>query len=127
MRGHLDWNRPIGLLLCGVLIHVMDEERPAELVAALIDALPPGSYVFIQHLLDVDVPAAAPMKQFLVQALGKIQFRTMDQVRELFCGLEFVDPGLVPVPEWRPDEDGPVTEGGPGPLGLACAGLARKP
>lgn len=127
VRAHLDWNRPIGLLLCGVLIHVMDDERPAELTAALIDALPSGSYVFIQHLLDADVPAAAQMKQFMVRALGRIQFRTMDQVRELFGGLELVEPGLVPVPKWRPDEDDPVPEGGAGPLGLACAGLARKP
>jgi hypothetical protein len=67
------------------------------------------------------------MKQSLVQALGQIQFRTMDQVRELFGGLEFVEPGLVPVPQWRPDSDDPVREGRQGPLGLACAGLARKP
>ncbi len=127
VRAHLDWNRPIGLLMCGVLIHVMDDEGPAELTAALIDALPSGSYVFIQHLLDVDHPATARMKQFMLQALGQVQFRTMDQVRSLFCGLELVEPGLVPVPQWRPDEDDPELEGRPGPLGLACAGLARKP
>lgn len=92
-----------------------------------MDALPSGSYVFIQHLLDVDVPAATQMKQFMARALGQIQFRTMDQVRELFGGLELVEPGLVPVPQWRPDGDDPVQENEPGPLGLACAGLARKP
>jgi hypothetical protein len=126
IRAHLDWDQPIGLLMCGVLIHVMDNEGPAELTAALIDALPSGSYVFIQHLLDVDDPAAARIKQFMRQALGRVQFRTLDQVRTLFGGLELVEPGLVPVPQWRPDEDGPE-EGKPGPLGLACAGLARKP
>jgi S-adenosyl methyltransferase len=57
VRTHLDWTRPIGLLLSGVLHQVMDFERPAELTAALIRALPCGSYVFIQHLLDLDDPA----------------------------------------------------------------------
>jgi hypothetical protein len=127
VRAHLDWNRPIGLLLCGVLIHIMDDERPAQLIAALINALPSGSYVFIQHLLDSNEPAAAQMKQFMVQALGRIQFRTLDQVRELFGSLELVEPGLVPVPQWRPDEDDQGRDSGPRPLGLACAGLARKP
>jgi hypothetical protein len=127
VRAHLDWTRPIGLLLSGVLIHVMDDERPAELTAALIDALPSGSYVYIHHLLDLDHPATIQIKQFMEQALGRVQFRTFDQVRELFGGLELVEPGLVPVPDWRPDEDSPARDGEPRPLGLACAGVARKP
>lgn len=127
VRAHLDWTKPIGLLLCGILIHVMDDERPVELTAALIDDLPSGSYVFIQHLLDLDHPATAEMKRFMAQTLGQVQFRTFDQVRELFGDLEFVEPGLVPVPDWRPDEDDGDQKGGPRALGLACAGLARKP
>ena len=127
VRSHLDWTKPIGLLLCGILIHVMDDERPAELTAALVDALPSGSYLFIQHLLDLDHPATAQIKRFMTQTLGRVQFRTLDQVRELFDGLEFVEPGLVPVPDWRPDEGELALEGGPRALGLACAGVARKP
>lgn len=127
VRSHLDWTKPIGLLLCGILIHIMDDERPAELTAALVDALPSGSYVFIQHLLDLDHPATAQIKRFMTQTLGRVQFRTFDQVRELFDGLEFVEPGLVPVPDWRPDEDELPLESGPRALGLACAGVARKP
>lgn len=127
VRAHLDWTKPIGLLLCGILVHVMDYEGPAELTAALIDALPSGSYVFIQHLLDLDHPATAQIKQFMTKTLGHVQFRTLDQVRELFGGLELVEPGLVPVPDWRPDEDQLPREGKPRALGLACAGVARKP
>jgi S-adenosyl methyltransferase len=41
-----------GLLLCGIVHYVLDEEKPAEIVASLARALPPGSYVFIHHLLD---------------------------------------------------------------------------
>jgi hypothetical protein len=55
--------------------------------------------------------------------VGRAQFRTMDQVRDLFDGLELVEPGLVIVPDWRPEppavRDHPVLE-------MACAGVARK-
>ena len=56
VRGHLDWTRPIGLLLGGVLPEILDHERPEAITATLIDALPSGSYVFIQHLLIMDDP-----------------------------------------------------------------------
>jgi hypothetical protein len=55
-----------------------------------------------------------------------VQFRTMAQVKELFGSLELIPPGLVPVPEWRPDP-GDATRADSGVLRLACAGVARKP
>jgi hypothetical protein len=125
VRGHLDWDQPVGLILCGILHHILDEERPADLVAALMDGLPAGSYVFIHHLRDAGDPAIADVQTALQRSLGRGQFRTEDQIRALFGDLEFVDPGLVLVPRWRPDP------GTPGPddypvLRLACAGVARK-
>jgi len=128
VRTHLDWTRPIGLLLSGVLHLVMDFERPAELTAALIRALPSGSYVFIQHLLDLDDPAAVQLREFMTRSFGRVQFRSLEQVRDLFDGLELVAPGLVRVPDWRPgEEDASVAEDRLTALGLACAGVARKP
>jgi hypothetical protein len=126
VRGHLDWEQPIGLLLCGILHHILDEEHPAELVAALSDALPPGSYVFIHHLLDSGDPAIADVQEALRRGLGRGQFRTLTQIQRLFGGLELVEPGLVLVPEWRPDVGTPSADDHP-VLRLACAGVARKP
>jgi hypothetical protein len=126
VRSHLNWDEPIGLLLCGIVHYVLDSDRPAELVAALIDALPSGSYVFIHHLLDTGDPAAAELQTQMAKGLGRVQFRTMAEVKELFGGLEMVPPGLVPVPEWRPDP-GTQLRADYGILQLACAGVARKP
>ena len=49
---------------------------------------------------------------------------TSDELAELvFSGLEMVDPGVVPVSEWRPDGDGPR----PAPAEVnSNGGMARK-
>jgi hypothetical protein len=125
-RSLLDTGRPVGLLLCGILHHIADEERPAELTAALCRALPAGSYVFIHHLIDSGDPAIADVQAAFQAALGRGQFRTQAQVRDMFNGLELVEPGLVPVPEWRPDRSTPSACDFP-VLRLALAGVARKP
>ena len=125
IRGFLDWDQPIGLLLCGILHYILDSERPLDLVRTLYDALPAGSYVFIHHLLHSDDPASAELEAALRAGVGRSQFRTLDEVRELFGGLELVPPGLVLVPDWRPEpwtltaRDHPV-------LALACAGVAIR-
>jgi S-adenosyl methyltransferase len=126
VRRHLDWDRPIGLLFCGILHHILDEEHPGELVEALCGPLPSGSYVFIHHLLDSGDPAIADVQAALQRGLGRGQFRTWEQIRGLFSGLQFVEPGLVLVTDWRPGTDTPSAQDHP-VLRLACAGVARKP
>jgi S-adenosyl methyltransferase len=126
VRRHLDWDQPIGLLLCGILHYALDEEQPAAVTASLSRALPSGSYIFIHHLLDSGDPAIADVQAAFQQSLGRGKFRTLAQIRGFFNGLDLVEPGLVLVPEWRPDagtasaRDFPV-------LRLACAGVGRKP
>jgi hypothetical protein len=125
VRDHLDWDEPIGLLLCGILHYVLDEEGPASAVGTLYDALPAGSYVFIHHMLDSEDPASATLQAAMQQGLGRTQFRTFGQITELFAGLELIEPGVVLVPDWRPDTGTPGVGHHP-VLGLAAAGVARK-
>ena len=125
LRQHLDWDQPVGLLLCGILHHILDEEQPGQLVRALRDALPQGSYVFIHHLLDLGDPAIADVQEALRQGIGRGQFRTMAEIESFFTGLELVEPGLVAVPEWRPDARTVRVDRHP-VLRLACVGVARK-
>jgi hypothetical protein len=127
VRSHLDWSAPIGLLLCGIVHYVLDSDGPSRVIGTLIDALPPGSYVFIHHLLDTGDPAAADLQASMAKGLGRVQFRTMAQVAALLGGLELVPPGLVAVPEWRPDPGMPLLADYGPVLELACAGVARKP
>jgi hypothetical protein len=126
IRAHLNWDQPIGLLLCGIVHYVLDEENPEGLVAELAEALPPGSYVFIHHLLDTGDPAAAVLQEQMLKGLGRVRFRTLAEVRRLFGDLELVPPGLVPIPEWRPDPGTPIRADYGVILSMACAGVARK-
>ncbi len=126
VRQHLDWDRPIGLLLCGILHYILDGEHPAELLDTLYRALPPGSYVFIHHLLDSGDPTIADVQAAFQAGLGRGQFRTWDQIRAFFTELDLVEPGLVLVPDWRPDE-GTASAADYPVLRMACAGVARKP
>jgi S-adenosyl methyltransferase len=126
VRKHLDWDRPIGLLLCGILHYILDEENPAELMSTLYGALPSGSYVFIHHLMDTEDPASATLQAQMRSGLGRGQCRTLAQIRDLFAGLELVEPGLVLVSDWRPDPGTPGVLDHP-VLKLAAAGVARKP
>jgi hypothetical protein len=125
VREYLDWNQPIGLLLCGILHYILDEEDPARVVQTLYRALPAGSYVFIHHMLDSEDPASATLQEAMQKGLGRTQFRTFAQIRELFGGLELVEPGVVLVPDWRPDPGTPGVRHHP-VLGLAAAGVASK-
>jgi hypothetical protein len=127
IRSHLDWDRPIGLLLCGIVHYLLDEDRPGELIAELVDALPPGSYVFIHHLLDAADPATEQLQGQMLRALGRVKFRTLPEVRALFGDLELVDPGLVTVASWRPDPGTIIPAAHEAVLSMACAGVARKP
>jgi hypothetical protein len=119
-REHLGWDRPVGLLLCGILHYIPDEQDPAGIMATLAAALPAGSYVFIHHLLHSDDEA---LETAMKRGLGNVRFRTREEILGLFAGLDLIEPGLVPVARWRPD--GPVSDDPV--LSLACAGVAIKP
>ena len=119
-RELLDWNQPIGLVLCGILHFLADEEKPAALIATLVDALPSGSCVFINHMVQADSLAA--LEDLMRNGIGHARFRTREQILELFAGLELIEPGLVQATDWRPD--GPALD--PPMVALACSGVAKK-
>nr|WP_328806330.1 SAM-dependent methyltransferase [Streptacidiphilus fuscans] len=129
LRAHIDLGRPVGLLLCGILHYVLDDEDPYALVQTLVDALPSGSYVFVHHLItagpEVDADTAEA-EEALRQGVGRGQFRTREQVAEFLSGLNLIDPGVVTVAEWRPDATTPCPVEHP-VLRLAAVGVARKP
>ncbi|WP_198035299.1 SAM-dependent methyltransferase [Streptacidiphilus rugosus] len=128
LRAHIDFDRPVGLLLCGILHYVLDDEDPYGIVRALVEALPSGSYVFVHHLTtagpEVDADTAEA-EAALRQGVGRGQFRTHEQVAAFLDSLDLLEPGVVTVPEWRPDADTPSPDDHP-VLRLAAVGVGRK-
>jgi hypothetical protein len=124
VAGFLDFAQPIGLILNAVIHHVLDEEDPYGIVARYTDALAPGSYLQLTHFCDSSQQARAN-EQVLKESLGRGQIRSREQIARFFDGLELVEPGLVYLPEWRPDE--PVRRPlDPGSM-LMLGGVGRKP
>jgi SAM-dependent methyltransferase len=100
----LDFSRPVAVMLMAILQHVDDAEDPYAIVAALLDALPAGSYLALSHpASDIEAEAQGKLAAGLNQTMAeRVTMRDRAQVARFFDGLELVEPGLVRVPEWRP-------------------------
>jgi hypothetical protein len=125
LRAAIDFNRPIGLLLCGIVHYISDEEEPADIMSRLVAGLPSGSHVFLHHLVEAGTPGEKAAEAAMRQGMGRGYFRTPGQVRGLLAGLDLVEPGLVRVPEWRPDGSEDSADHHP-VLRLAVAAVGRK-
>jgi hypothetical protein len=125
-REVLDFGQPVALVLAGILHFVPDEYEPARIVATLLDAVPPGSYLVASHITLEHNPVGAGAAQQTFRAAGlPTQARDADEFARLaFPGLELVPPGVVLVSEWRNEGNGPH----PTPAEVGCyGGVARKP
>ncbi|WP_229075635.1 SAM-dependent methyltransferase [Actinoplanes sp. DH11] len=123
--GLIDFERPVAVLLAGVLHFVPDGDGPGAAVAALRAALAPGSYLLISHATGDGQPPEVIEAQRLSARTGtEIALRTAAEITAYFDGFTLVEPGLVFIPRWRPDPQDPVDEH-PERVG-AYAGVARK-
>lgn len=103
----LDFGQPVALMMLMVLHMIPDADDPYGIVARLLEALPPGSYLALSHPpSDILPEGVAEVQQRLNERLGAGQSmtaRSHDEVARFFGGLELVEPGLVQVHQWRPD------------------------
>jgi SAM-dependent methyltransferase len=101
----LDFTQPIAVLLVTVLHFLADADNPEQLVATLRDALAPGSYLVVSH-------ACSDARPEIVSTFGTVykskvatqgRARTSAEIARFFDGFTLVDPGLVWLPQWRPE------------------------
>jgi hypothetical protein len=102
----LDFTKPVAITLFAILHAIADADDPHAIVAGLLDAVPPGSYLAISHgASDLIDPGA--MESLNDSSTSKAQqpfaWRTREQVARFFEGTNLVEPGLVRVEEWRPE------------------------
>ncbi|MFB4304143.1 SAM-dependent methyltransferase [Actinomadura sp. NTSP31] len=126
VRGTLDLDKPVALMLVAILHFIVDEQHPEQIVRNLLQALPPGSFLVASHVTpEHDPDGVHGLEQAYRNGGVPAQARTRDSFTALaFDGLDLVDPGVTLVSEWRPDDDGPRP---PADQVNWYGGLARKP
>ncbi|MFF1407269.1 SAM-dependent methyltransferase [Streptomyces sp. NPDC058294] len=119
----LDLGRPTALILSNILGHVADHDRARSIVTRLMDALPPGSYLAVNDgSRGIDPVFEEAQDAYNDSGAVPYNLRTVDEITAYFDGLELIEPGVVPVTQWRPDPGAPTPE-----VVAEHGGLARKP
>src|SRR5262245_7194620 len=108
VRDLLDFDQPIALLLVALLHFVADDATAHGAVDRLRGALAPGSYLVVSHVTD-DGQDLSPdgvkdvEDAYRSRAATTGRLRSRSDIARFFEGLDLVEPGLVWVPEWRPE------------------------
>ena len=121
----LDLTQPVAVMLIAVLHLVTDDDIAYPAIRSIIDAMPSGSYLVISHATGDFWPREQVDAANETNRAHRVdfRFRTKDEVARFFDGLELIEPGIVPVAEWRSGDD-PTPERAHSNI---WAGVARKP
>jgi SAM-dependent methyltransferase len=107
VRRIIDFDAPVAILIFGALHVIPNADDPHRCVASLRDATAPGSHLALSHLVfDTRPEAARPLQDIYRTVLHRPEAhttRSREDVLRFFDGFELVDPGLVWLPQWRPD------------------------
>ncbi|MFD9306398.1 SAM-dependent methyltransferase [Streptomyces sp. NPDC060048] len=132
----LDLSRPVALLLVAVLHFLEDADDPHAAVAELRDALAPGSLLILTHASYEGIPLSQEVAAGTVGVYRELRsplvMRDAQQIGRFFEGFDLIEPGLVAMPNWRPDGpdgfDGPECDtAGEDPYAFSgFAGVGRK-
>ncbi|MER5362740.1 SAM-dependent methyltransferase [Streptomyces sp. NPDC002785] len=125
----LDLDRPVALLLVAVLHFIEDSDDPHAAVAELRQALAPGSLIVVTHASYEGIPLTREEAGGAVGVYKNIRnplvMRAREEVARFFEGYEMVEPGLVSMPDWRPDTPHAVEHEDPFAFS-GFAGVGRK-
>ncbi len=119
----LDFSKPVGLMLLGVLAHISDFAKARSIVGRLLADLPSGSYLTATHATNTNEAFNEAQRRYNESGAAPYKLRGPDQIPRFFDGLTLVEPGVVAAQHWRPD---------PSPFGIpaevyAFCGVGRKP
>jgi hypothetical protein len=106
LRELIDLDQPVALLLVGILYFLAEDDKAHAIVAEYREALAPGSYVAISHVISEDRPEAfSTVSRIYGDAIGRPgdPVFTRESIQAYFDGLEMVEPGLVYACDWRND------------------------
>jgi S-adenosyl methyltransferase len=117
----LDLTQPVALLLIGVMGHISDHDQACRIIGDLLGGLPSGSYLTLADSISSGSAHRQAGEQYAQTGAVPYQLRTPSQIMAFFTGLTVINPGIVPIPQWRPDP-GPF----PPPRIDTLGGIGRK-
>jgi hypothetical protein len=131
LRALIDPSEPTGLLMTAVLHFISDASKPKDLLARYVAALADDSYLALSHRTHDRKPTIAmrTLAEVGTQAAGGSHYRSKDEIRALFDGLELVPPYQGAEPDvcwvglWGCED--PALADSEGSRWLYC-GVARK-
>ncbi|MGD0560153.1 MAG: SAM-dependent methyltransferase [Streptosporangiaceae bacterium] len=108
-RKKLDFGRPFAIMLMGVLGHIgnpdeNDDEYASSVVDRLKAALPSGGYLVIRDATNTAQAHIQALRTYEETGAVPYRLRSPEQISRFFDGLRPVEPGIVPVQQWRPDQ-----------------------
>ena len=104
----LDFTQPVAVMFLGVLGHVIDDDEARSIIRRLMDAVPSGSYLVLADGTNVihGPEGEEAQKDYNESGAEPYCLRSPEQIGLFFDGLDLVEPGLVSVPRWRPEDPG---------------------
>jgi len=106
---NIDFDRPIGVIHCSTFHHVSDADKPHEIMATYVDAIPAGSYVAFAHFYDpADGSRSSEIARFIenvfsTSSMASGYFRGRAEIESFAHGLELLEPGVALVADWWPE------------------------
>ena len=103
----LDLERPVALIMLGVLGHLDDHGAARSITSQLMDALPSGSYLAIADGVADPGPVSEAQRRYNDAAAAPYYLRRPDELASFFDGLDLIEPGVVPCPRVEAGHAGP--------------------
>ncbi|MFD7865348.1 SAM-dependent methyltransferase [Streptomyces sp. NPDC059783] len=102
-RPTLDLDRPVAVMMLGILNFVPDTDEALSIVRRLMDAVPSGSHLVLTHpTLELGGEGnEAAMRFWNEHATPPITARDRFAFASFFDGLDLLDPGIVSCSRWR--------------------------
>jgi S-adenosyl methyltransferase len=111
-------------MLIAIMHLIGDEADPYGIVRQLMAAVPAGSYLALSQVASDIEPEqmAEAARRYNRLAHETQRHRNRAEVTRFFDGLDLVEPGLVPVQQWRPGSEMEARA-----RSAMWGGVARKP
>lgn len=104
----LDFERPVALMLVALLHFIEEKDDPWKTVREMSDWLAPGSLLVLSHSSADDGPrrdGGQGVRDVYRRTSSPLLMRSRTEIKRFFDGFDLVEPGLVALPRWRPEEE----------------------